>query len=103
MHQLIPCIWYDQNAMEAAELYISAFEDSKIDQVTHYLENDASPSELPAGTVLTVRFTLCGQDFFALNGGPVFKPNPAISFFVECENEARLMCFGTSSPLVVAC
>lgn len=89
MQKITPCVWYDQNALEAARLYVSAFENSAIDHVTHYLENDASPSGLPAGTVLTVRFTLCGQAFCALNGGPVFRPTPAISFFVDCESEAQ--------------
>jgi len=89
MKKITPCIWYDQNALEAAELYVSAFESSSIGLVTHYLEDDASPSELPAGTPLTVSFTLCGQVFTGLNGGPVFQPTPALSFYVDCENEAQ--------------
>lgn len=89
MNKIAPCIWCDQDALDAAQLYVSAFENSKIEYVTHYLENDPSPSDLPAGTPLTVRFTLCGQAFNALNGGPVFRPNPAISFFVECEDAAQ--------------
>lgn len=90
MQKIAPCIWCDRDALPAAELYVSAFENSRIEHVTHYLENDASPSELPAGTVLTVRFTLCGQEFNALNGGPVFRPNPAVSFYVDCESEAQM-------------
>ncbi len=90
MQKIIPCIWCDRDALEAAELYVSSFENSHVDQVTHYLEGDASPSALPAGTPLTVRFTLCGQTFLAMNGGPVFRPNPALSFFVECETEAQM-------------
>lgn len=89
MDKIAPCIWYDQSALEAAQLYVSSFESSKLEHVTHYLENDASPSGLPAGTPLTVRFTLCGQAFIALNGGPVFRPNPALSFFVSCEDDAQ--------------
>jgi predicted 3-demethylubiquinone-9 3-methyltransferase (glyoxalase superfamily) len=90
MRKISPCIWYDRDALQAAELYVSAFENSRIEYVTHYLENDASPSELPAGTPLTARFTLCGQEFIAMNGGPVFRPNPAISFFVDCESETQM-------------
>ncbi len=90
MDKIAPCIWYDLDALSAAQRYVSAFDDSRIDHVTHYLDNDPSPSELPAGTPLTVRFTLCGQEFLALNGGPVFKPTPAVSFFVDCETEAQL-------------
>lgn len=90
MQKIAPCIWYDQNALEAAEFYVSAFENSRIEYVTYYLENDASPSEMPAGTPLTVRFTLCGQEFNALNGGPVFQPTPATSFFVDCESEEQM-------------
>lgn len=90
MQKISPCIWCDRNALEAAEMYVSAFENSRIEHVTHYLENDASPSGLPTGTPLIVRFTLCGQEFNALNGGPVFQPNPAVSFFVDCESEAQM-------------
>ncbi len=90
MQKIAPCIWYDQDALSAAELYVSAFQDSRIDYVTHYMENNPFPSDVPAGKPLTVRFTLCGQEFGALNGGPVFKPTPAISFFVDCESEAQM-------------
>lgn len=89
MQKISACIWCGQNALEATQLYVSVFENSKIEYVTRYLENDSSPSSLPAGTPLTVRFTLCGQEFITLNGGPFFKPNPAISFFVDCESEAQ--------------
>ncbi len=90
MQKIAPCIWYDQDALSAAELYVSAFENSRIEYVTHYMENNPFPSDVPAGTPLTVRFTLCGQEFDALNGGPVFKPTPAMSFFVDCETEAQM-------------
>jgi predicted 3-demethylubiquinone-9 3-methyltransferase (glyoxalase superfamily) len=90
MQRISPCIWYDRDALDAAELYVSAFENSRIEHITRYLENDASPSGLPAGTPMTVRFSLCGQEFIALNGGPVFKPTPAISYFVDCESAAQM-------------
>ncbi len=90
MQKIAPCIWYDRDALSAAELYVSAFENSRIEYVTRYLEDNPFPTDIPAGTPLTVRFTLCGQEFNALNGGPVFKPTPAISFFVDCESETQM-------------
>ncbi len=90
MKKIAPCIWFSGNALEAAEYYVSAFENSRVEHVTHYLENDASPSEMPAGSPLNVRLTLCGHEFNAINDGPFFKPNPAVSFYVDCENEAQM-------------
>lgn len=88
MQKITPCIWYGYDAQAAAELYVSAFENSHIEHITHYLEN--APSGLPAGMPLTLRFTLCGQEFMALNGGPVYKATPALSFYVDCESEAQM-------------
>jgi predicted 3-demethylubiquinone-9 3-methyltransferase (glyoxalase superfamily) len=90
MPNISPCIWYNLDALAAAEFYVSIFENSHLEYVTHYLENDPSPSQLPAGTPLTVRFSLCGREFIGLNGGAVFKPNPAVSFFVDCESETQM-------------
>jgi predicted 3-demethylubiquinone-9 3-methyltransferase (glyoxalase superfamily) len=90
MQKISPCIWYAGNALEAAELYGSAFENSRVEHIARYLENDASPSDMPAGAPLNVRYTLCGQEFNAINDGPFFKPNPAVSFFVDCESEAQM-------------
>lgn len=90
MQKISPCIWYDSDALEAAELYVSAFENSRTEYVTHYAADDVSPSELSSGTPMTVRFTLCGQEFLALNGGPVFKPTPALSFYVDCESREQM-------------
>ncbi len=90
MLRIAPYIWCDRDALSAAELYVSAFENSRIQHVTHYLKDDPFPSGMPAGTPLTVRFTLCGQELHALNGGPVFRPTPAVSFFVDCQSQAQM-------------
>ncbi len=90
MQKIAPCIWYDHEALKAVELYVSAFENSRIAHVTHYVEGNPFPSEFPAGTPLNIHFTLCGQEFDALNGGPYFKPNPAVSFFVDCETREQM-------------
>lgn len=85
MHTISPCLWYNQDALEAAQLYTNAFENGQIKEVTHYMANN----QMPEGTVLTVLLTLCGQEFLCLNGGPVFRPNPSLSFFVNCESEGQ--------------
>ena len=77
------CLWFDGQAEEAANYYASIFESSKIGKVSHYTE--AGPR--PAGSVLTVEFELNGQKFVALNGGPEFTFNEAISFQVFCEDQ----------------
>jgi predicted 3-demethylubiquinone-9 3-methyltransferase (glyoxalase superfamily) len=86
MQKITPCLWFDQQAEEAARFYVSIFKNSKIGDVVHY--GDHGP--LPKGTVLTVRFTLDGQEFLALNGGPVFKFTEAISLMVNCETQEEL-------------
>jgi predicted 3-demethylubiquinone-9 3-methyltransferase (glyoxalase superfamily) len=86
MQKLRPCLWFDTEGEEAAKLYTSIFPNSRITHVSHY--GDARPR--PAGTVLTVEFELEGQSFIALNGGPNFKFNEAISFQVGCEDQAEV-------------
>jgi predicted 3-demethylubiquinone-9 3-methyltransferase (glyoxalase superfamily) len=86
MQKITPNLWFDTEAEEAANFYISIFDDSRIVNVSHYLE--AGPR--PAGTVLTVTFQLEGQEFTALNGGPQFKFNEAISLLVNCESQAEV-------------
>lgn len=86
VQNIAPCLWMTEQALEAAEFYCSLFPNSKIECVTHYAED----SVFPIGTVLTVRFSLLGEEFNALNGGPVFQLNPSISMFVDCETEAEL-------------
>jgi predicted 3-demethylubiquinone-9 3-methyltransferase (glyoxalase superfamily) len=86
MQKITPCLWFDNNAEEAVDFYISNFKDSKIVSVTRY--GEAGPG--PAGTVLTVDFQLQGQEFIALNGGPQFKFTEAISLSVKCKTQEEV-------------
>jgi predicted 3-demethylubiquinone-9 3-methyltransferase (glyoxalase superfamily) len=79
---IIPCLWFDDQAEAAAEFYVSAFRGGSVDAVVHYPESAPNPSGRPPGSVVTVDFTVAGQRFTALNGGPAFAINPSISFFV---------------------
>jgi predicted 3-demethylubiquinone-9 3-methyltransferase (glyoxalase superfamily) len=83
MKRTTPCLWFDGNAEEAANLYVSVFRNSKITEISRY--GDAGP--LPKGTVLTVAFELDGQPFSALNGGPQYKFTEAVSFQIPCETQ----------------
>jgi len=86
MTRITPCLWYDGNAEEAANLYASIFPDSSVDAVNR------SPADYPngkAGDVLTVDFTVLGMKFLGLNGGPMFKFNEAISFIVHTKDQAE--------------
>jgi len=87
MRKPIPCLWFDGQAEEAAEFYTSLLPDSRVGKAWR------SPAETPsgpAGMVLTVDFTLNGQEFQGLNGGPDFKFNEAVSFSIECEDQAEV-------------
>lgn len=86
MQKITPFLWFDHQAEEAAQLYVSLFKDSKITGVSHY--GDGMP--LPKGTAMSVTFQLAGQEFMALNGGPHFKFTEAVSFFVNCETQAEI-------------
>jgi len=86
MQKIIPFLWFDDKAEEAANFYTSIFKDSKIERVTHY--GDTGPG--PKGTVMSVVFQLEGQEFYALNGDPPYTFNPAISFFVNCEDQKEV-------------
>lgn len=81
-------MWFDKEAEEAMNFYTSVFKNSKIVSITRYPEGfDEGPMKGMDGKVLTGVFELFGQRFMALDGGPIFKPTPAISFFVECETQ----------------
>ncbi len=88
MRQITPCLWFDGQAEEAARFYTSIFPNSKIKKITRYGKAAAAASGQPEGSVLTVLFELNGQEFMALNGGPLFKFTEAVSFMVMCENQA---------------
>ena len=86
MHEITPCLWFDTEGEEAAAFYTSVFPNSKILDVAHY--GEAGPR--PSGTVMAVRFELDGRPFVALNGGPEYKFTPAVSFCVDCEDQAEI-------------
>ncbi|MFF2950236.1 VOC family protein [Kitasatospora sp. NPDC057965] len=86
MQQITPCLWYDDQAEEAARYYTSVVPNSRITGVTHYTE--AGPGT--PGTVVTVAFELDGRPFVALNGGPVFPFTEAVSLQVQCDDQAEV-------------
>ena len=86
MPKITPFLWFDHQAEEAANFYVSIFRNSKVTDVTRY--GDMGPG--PKGTVMTVEFELDGQPFIALNGGPHFKFNEAVSFSVDCKSQQEV-------------
>jgi predicted 3-demethylubiquinone-9 3-methyltransferase (glyoxalase superfamily) len=86
MQKIIPSLWFENQAEEAANFYVSLFKNSKITNILRW--GDAGPG--PAGSVLTVDFELEGQEFNALNGGPEFKFTEALSFIVNCDTQAEV-------------
>lgn len=87
MQKITPCLWYDGDAEEAAAFYVTLFPDSRIDKVVH------SPADNPSmdkGGVLVVEFTLAGQKYTGLNGGPQFPFTEAVSFMVHCKDQAEV-------------
>ncbi len=81
----MPFLWFDDQAEDAANFYTSLFSDSKMGKTTNYDEASAKASGRPAGSVMTIAFEIGGQSFGAINGGPIFKINPSVSFFVYCK------------------
>lgn len=90
MQKITPCLWFDSNAEEAVNFYTAIFKNSKIGNISRYGEAGYEIHRKPAGTVLTMEFELNGQAFTALNGGPMFKFNEAISFQVGCESQEEI-------------
>ena len=86
MQKITPFLWFDHQAEEAANFYVAIFKNSKIIRVDHY----GKGAQMPEGTVLTASFELSGQRFVALNAGPMFQFTPAVSFMVECEDQAEV-------------
>jgi predicted 3-demethylubiquinone-9 3-methyltransferase (glyoxalase superfamily) len=85
--KITPFLWFDNQAEEAVSFYISIFRNSGIVSIARYGEEGAEASGRPTGTVMTIAFRLDGQEFVALNGGPIFKFTEAISFVVNCESQ----------------
>ena len=90
MQRITPCLWFDNQAEEAANFYISIFKNSKIMNVARYGEAGAEAAKRPKGTVMIITFQLESQEFMALNGGPVFTFSPAISLLVNCETQEEI-------------
>ena len=90
LHKITPCLWYDDEAEEAAKFYTGIFKNSKIGRISRYSEAGREVHRKQPGTVLTVEFELEGLSFTALNGGPIFKFNEAISFQVNCETQEQV-------------
>lgn len=86
MPTITPCLWFDTEGEEAASFYVSVFPNSRITEVAHYGEGGPRP----AGTVMTVAFELDGEPFTALNGGPQFSFDEAISFEITCEDQGEV-------------
>lgn len=90
MQKITPFLWFDNQAEEAVNFYISIFKDSKIVSVARYGDEGTEVSGQPKGSVMTVEFELEGQKFTALNGGPYFTFSPAISFVVNCKTQKEV-------------
>ena len=91
MQKITPFLWFDTQAEEAVNFYTSVFKNSKIGKTARYDEAGAKASGRPAGSVMTTSFQLQGQEFVALNGGPIFKLNPSISFFANSKDESEVV------------
>jgi predicted 3-demethylubiquinone-9 3-methyltransferase (glyoxalase superfamily) len=87
MQRITPFLWFDDQAEEAANFYVSVFKNSKIKEKTHYTGEEPLGKK---GSVLTVAFELDGQEFMALNGGPRFKFTEAVSFVINCETQEEI-------------
>lgn len=87
---ITPCLWFDSNAEQAVNSYTSIFKSSKIRKISRYGKEGYEIHGKPAGTVMTIEFELDGQTFTALNGGPIFKFNEAISFQVRCGSQEEV-------------
>jgi predicted 3-demethylubiquinone-9 3-methyltransferase (glyoxalase superfamily) len=90
IQKITPCLWFDDQAEEAAKFYTAILKNSKITSITRYGEAGHEVHGRPAGTVMVVAFELDGQTFTALNGGPMFKFNEAISFQVNCKTQEEV-------------
>ncbi|MCK6621927.1 MAG: VOC family protein [Calditrichaceae bacterium] len=90
MQKITPFLWFDNQAEEAINFYTAIFKNSKIGNISRYDDAAAAASGRPKGSIMTASFQLNGQEFIALNGGPHFKFNEAISFMVNCETQEEV-------------
>jgi predicted 3-demethylubiquinone-9 3-methyltransferase (glyoxalase superfamily) len=94
-NKITPCLWFDTEAEEAAKFYTSIFANSRINQISRYTEAGRDIHKKPPGSVMVVEFELDGQTFTALNGGPQFKFDEAVSFQVMCDSQSEIDHFWT--------
>jgi predicted 3-demethylubiquinone-9 3-methyltransferase (glyoxalase superfamily) len=88
--RIAPCLWFDDKAEEAAKFYVSVFKNSRVIRTSRYTEAGKENHRRPPGSVMVVTFELDGQEFSALNGGPVFKFNEAVSLMINCHTQAEV-------------
>lgn len=90
MQKITPHLWFDTQAEEAANFYVSVFKDAKINSTSYYGKAGQEIHRMPEGSVMVVEFEIEGQSFMALNGGPIFKFNEAVSFVINCETQEEI-------------
>jgi len=90
IQKITPFLWFDTQAEEAVNFYTAIFENAKVGEITRYDESSAQAAGRPAGSAMTISFQLEGQEFVALNGGPVFNFTEAVSFVINCESQAEV-------------
>lgn len=90
MQNIITHLWFDKQAEEAVNFYVSVFKNSKVGDITHYTEAGEKVHKMPAGCVMTIEFELNGQKFLALNGGSIFRFTEAISLMVPCDSQEEI-------------
>ena len=90
LQRITPCLWFDSEAEAAANFYVSVFPNSRIGSISRYGKAGQEVHGRPPGSVMVVAFELDGQSMLALNGGPVFKFNEAVSLIVNCENQQEI-------------
>ena len=90
VQRIKPNLWFDNQAEDAAKFYISVFKNASIRRISHYGKEGKEIHGMPEGTVMTIEFSLEGQQFLGLNGGPHFKFNEAVSFVIYCDNQKEV-------------
>ena len=90
LQKITPCLWFDKQAEEAVKFYVSVFKNSSIGKISRYTKAGYETHKMPEGAVLTIEFKLEGQDFLALNAGPEFKFNEAVSLYIRCETQDEI-------------
>jgi predicted 3-demethylubiquinone-9 3-methyltransferase (glyoxalase superfamily) len=90
LQRITPFLWFHDHAEDAVKFYVSVFKNSRIGQITHYTKESSSASGQAEGSVMTIAFELDGQPFTAINGGPHFKFNEAVSFVINCDSQDEI-------------